>query len=73
MDYNEECINADDYIIRYLALLAERGKSPQEVADALPEGAVLLCYEKPTDFCHRHIAAEWLRGADVTINELPKP
>ena len=21
---------------------------------------VLLCYEKPTDFCHRHIVANWL-------------
>lgn len=21
----------------------------------------LLCYEKPSDFCHRHLVAEWLR------------
>ena len=21
----------------------------------------LLCYEKPTDFCHRHLVAEWFR------------
>lgn len=21
----------------------------------------LVCYEKPTDFCHRHLVAEWLR------------
>lgn len=21
---------------------------------------VLLCYEKPNDFCHRHLVAEWL-------------
>lgn len=21
----------------------------------------LICYEKPTDFCHRHLVAEWLR------------
>lgn len=21
---------------------------------------VLLCYEKPTDFCHRHLVAQWL-------------
>ena len=27
-----------------------------------------LCYEKPGDFCHRHIVAEWLEqsGYDVT-------
>lgn len=23
---------------------------------------VLLCYEKPEDFCHRHLVAEWLRS-----------
>jgi hypothetical protein len=21
---------------------------------------ILLCYEKPTDFCHRHIVANWI-------------
>lgn len=21
---------------------------------------VLICYEKPSDFCHRHLVAEWL-------------
>lgn len=21
----------------------------------------LICYEKPTDFCHRHLVAEWFR------------
>ena len=21
----------------------------------------LLCYEKPTDFCHRHLVSEWFR------------
>ena len=21
----------------------------------------LICYEKPSDFCHRHLVAEWLR------------
>ncbi len=26
---------------------------------AVPQIA-LICYEKPTDFCHRHLVAEWL-------------
>lgn len=29
----------------------------------------LLCYEKPTDFCHRHLLAEWLEnetGVEIT-------
>lgn len=32
--------------------------------------ALLLCYEKEGDFCHRHIVAKWL---DAGIKELPKP
>lgn len=29
------------------------------VFEELGENAVLLCYEKPGQFCHRHIVAEW--------------
>ena len=25
------------------------------------KGICLICYEKPADFCHRHLVAEWLR------------
>lgn len=31
--------------------------------------AVLLCFEKPADFCHRHLVAEWL-GRDPAAAEL---
>lgn len=26
-----------------------------------PEHIALICYEKPTDFCHRHLVAKWLK------------
>lgn len=29
----------------------------------------LVCYEKPSDFCHRHIVAEWLRKRKIDIQE----
>jgi len=29
----------------------------------------LVCYEKPTDFCHRHLVAEWLRKNDMKCEE----
>ena len=29
----------------------------------------LVCYEKPSDFCHRHLVAEWLRKAGIEIQE----
>lgn len=35
----------------------------------------LLCYEKPEDFCHRHIVAEWIRnelGLEVKEYEVKK-
>ena len=34
--------------------------NPEKVLSDLGDNAVMMCYEKPTDFCHRHIIAEWL-------------
>lgn len=30
----------------------------------------LVCYEKPTDFCHRHLVAEWLNEYGYDVQEL---
>ena len=30
----------------------------------------LLCYEKPTDFCHRHLVAKWLTKNGFLCKEL---
>ena len=29
----------------------------------------LICYEKPSDFCHRHLVANWLRERGFDIKE----
>lgn len=29
----------------------------------------LVCYEKPTDFCHRHLVAKWLRSGGYECKE----
>lgn len=29
----------------------------------------LICYEKPSDFCHRHLVSQWLRDAGLMYNE----
>ena len=39
-----------------------------DVARALQD-KILLCYEKPDDFCHRHIVAEWLRNSGYECEE----
>lgn len=44
--------------------------SPQKVYDDLKD-SVLLCYEKPGDFCHRRLVAEWLRAClGVVVEEV---
>lgn len=30
---------------------------------------VLMCYEKPTDFCHRHLVADWLVSKGICCEE----
>ena len=30
----------------------------------------LLCYEKPSDFCHRHLVADWLNENGYDVKEL---
>lgn len=42
---------------------------PDKIAKEL-DGKVLLCYEKSTDFCHRHLVAKWLRGFGYEVKEL---
>lgn len=37
----------------------------RELIDLIPEDSIgkticLVCYEKPSDFCHRHLVADWL-------------
>ena len=29
----------------------------------------LICYEKPSEFCHRHLISEWLRNYGVKCKE----
>lgn len=50
--------------LRQLSLL-----NPEEIYNKY-NGKVLLCFEKPGDFCHRHILAEWLRNAGFQCEEL---
>lgn len=44
-------LNANKVVADLCNLLAEPDKN-KDIA--------LICYEKPTDFCHRHLVAEWL-------------
>ena len=44
---------------------------PYQVFKELGENSVLLCYEKPGQFCHRHLVAKWLMdNLNIKILEL---
>jgi len=32
----------------------------------------LVCYEKPENFCHRHIVADWLGFSGISVSEYEK-
>ncbi len=62
--------NQNDYIEKFYAKVL-KNLNPVEVYDSLGENAVLLCFEKPTQFCHRFLVAAWLElKLGVKIDEL---
>jgi hypothetical protein len=62
----------EDYDRHFLEMLTHL--DPKTVYDRLGENAVMLCYEKPGEGCHRRIVAEWLEKAlGIEIPELGLP
>lgn len=62
----------EQFAEQYIQTLHNRGFTPQSIVDRLPENAILLCYETPQDFCHRHVLTDWLKQhqVDAEIREL---
>ena len=45
--------------------------NPEKVIEELGDNAVMLCYEKPGDFCHRHLIADWItEKTGVKVDEI---
>ena len=57
-----------EYTSRYIAKLDELGE--EYILRGLTDGDVLLCYERPERFCHRHILANWLNSKGHNVKEL---
>lgn len=67
--YNLKAENQWDYVEKFYTKVL-KPLNPQEVYKSLGENAVLLCFEKPTQFCHRHLVAGWLEmNLGVQIDE----
>lgn len=59
-------IDEAQYTKEYLLQLKQRKIDP-ELITQLPDGTMLLCYESPTDFCHRHILTMWIENKTGVI------
>lgn len=62
--HNYKCTKDEAYYIgQFTAYLRSlEFVKVMEAIEDVSEGrdAVLLCYERPEDFCHRHLVADWL-------------
>lgn len=57
-----------DYVLKYKADVLDK-LDPAKVYEKY-NNKVLCCYEKPTDFCHRHLIRLWLISAGYECEEL---
>jgi len=64
--YKQGRIDERQYTRFYIDLLNSK-TTPEEVVERLPNNAVLLCYEKTGDFCHRHLAGWWITKHTGTV------
>lgn len=63
--YRNKEIDEFVFSIEYIQELRERGFTQKKVKEILEtiggnRDIILCCYEKPGDFCHRHIFANWM-------------
>lgn len=63
-------ISKKEYTIQYLKLLEDRKLDPKQVAQELGDGAIMLCYEAPQDFCHRQIVSYWMNQNGISVEEV---
>lgn len=76
--YKNGQASAEDYNIEFKEYL--EGVDLKAIADSLSEkaksegklGIIFCCYEKPSDFCHRHIvAAQYKEKLGIDVEEFP--
>lgn len=73
--YKDGLINETEYESMYLRQLDGNRDEILRQVRALAEGAggkeiLLCCFEKSSDWCHRHILAGWLRKEGFDVDEL---
>lgn len=75
--FNEKVLNKlDPYntLHEIYSLLPDDKKMIIQMTNCLPwinsfVNIALICYEKPSDFCHRHLVADWLNSNGIKCEE----
>lgn len=67
----------NEYYIRCFKQQVLQSLLPDQVASDLMKmsggrDVALVCYEKPGDFCHRFLVADWLKAGGYTVEEFQK-
>ena len=69
-EWKNKHLTNDWYIERYNETVLSK-LNPEKVVEDLGDNAVMICYEKPGDFCHRHIIADWLhKNTGIEVKEV---
>lgn len=66
-DYKQGVVNQEGYTEQYNAQLALL--DPHKIAEEIGDNAILLCFEGPSKFCHRHLVAAWLNKHGYNVTE----
>lgn len=72
--FKEQVLDKLSYIsvVNHLQLILPynmRVDMDSDVAINTKYHVALICYEKPTDFCHRHLVANWLNQNGIRCEE----
>ncbi|MBR4315579.1 MAG: DUF488 family protein [Alphaproteobacteria bacterium] len=67
-DWKEGKFDNNEYVRLYYETVLNK-LDINEISKRLKENSVLLCYEKPSDFCHRHLIADWLNKNNIDCKE----
>ncbi len=71
--FNEQVLNklsAEQTVKELYKLISNIALNPKLFPDrSLVPDIALICYEKPSDFCHRHLVADWLNKNGIKCKE----
>jgi len=70
-EWHEKHLSNDWYEQKYNETVLKK-LDPLETAKKLQsygQNVVLLCWEKPPEFCHRHLVAKWMNWVHIPVCE----